>query len=190
MPSLEDLPRVLFVVGSLRSGSVNYQLARAAACELGGRARVSYLDYADVPFFNEDVEFPAPEAVRRVRAEIDAADAVWFFTPEYNYSFPAVLKNLLDWLSRPLVAGDYDTPLPLTGKPATVSGAGGRLATAGVRDHMHALLGYLKADVVDGQGEGFVLPAEVWGGAPYELPGDDRVRLSAQADALAERIAR
>ena len=187
---ISAVPRVLFVVGSLRSGSVNYQLARAAACELGGRARVSYLDYADVPFFNEDVEFPAPEAVRRVRAEIEAVDAVWLFSPEYNYSFPAVIKNLLDWLSRPLVAGDYDTPLPLTGKPVTVSGAGGRLAPASVRDHMHALLGYLKADIVDGKGEGFVLPAEVWGGAPYELPADDRSRLSAQADALVERIAR
>ena len=177
-------PRVMFIIGSLRDGSFNWVLAHYAAERLADRADVEVLAYEDVPFMNQDIEFPAPEAVSRVRAAITAADAVWIFTPEYNFSFPAPLKNLLDWMSRPLVAGDYETPRPFTAKPTTMSGAGGRGRTAGVRKHLFALLTYLEASIVGEQGEGFAIPGPVWGGAPYEIPAEDRERLDAQADAL------
>ena len=181
---MSDTKKLVFIVGSLRCGSFNRVLAEHAKEYVAGRAEVEILDYADVPFMNQDIEFPAPEAVTRVRETVAAADGVWIFTPEYNFSFPAPVKNLLDWLSRPLVAGDYETPRPLTGKPVTVSGAGGKGATAGVRKAFVPYLTYLQAKLVDGDGEGFVLPGEVWGGAPYEIPAEDAARLDKQAEDL------
>lgn len=181
---MSDTKKLVFIVGSLRKGSFNRVLAEHAKAYVSGRAEVEILDYADVPFMNQDIEFPAPEAVTRARETVAAADGVWIFTPEYNFSFPAPVKNLLDWLSRPLVAGDYETPRPFTGKPVTVSGAGGRGATSGVRKAFVPYLTYLQAKLVDGDGEGFVLPGAVWGGAPYEIPAEDAARLDKQADDL------
>lgn len=181
---MADKKQLVFIVGSLRAGSFNRVLAERAAAYVGERAEVTFLDYADVPFMNQDIEFPAPAPVARVREEVAAADGVWIFTPEYNFSFPAPVKNLLDWLSRPLAAGDYKTPRPLTSKPVTVSGAGGRGATASVRKAFVPLLTYLGADIVAGEGEGFVIPAAAWGGAPFALASDDLARLEHQADAL------
>lgn len=180
----DNKKKLVFIVGSLRRGSFNRVLAEHAAAYVADRADVEFLDYADVPFVNQDIEFPAPEAVTRVRRAVESADGVWIFTPEYNFSFPAPVKNLIDWLSRPLVAGDYETPRPLTGKPVTVSGAGGRGATAGVRRAFVPYLTYLQAKLVDGEGQGFVLPGEVWGGAPYVIPAEDAARLDKQADDL------
>ena len=96
---------IVAIAGSLRTGSLNRQLAEEAqriVAELEPDARFTILDWSDVPIFNQDIEHPAPEAVARVRAEVLDADGVWFFTPEYNHFFPGPLKNLLDWLSRPV----------------------------------------------------------------------------------------
>jgi len=111
--------KILAIVGSLRKESYNRQLALAAKEILGDRVDFSILDYQDVPFMNEDIEFPTPEAVKRVREEVKTADGIWFFTPEYNHFFPGVLKNLIDWLSRPV--SDKE-PKVLAGKPAAISG--------------------------------------------------------------------
>lgn len=181
---MSDKNKLVFVVGSLRKGSFNRVLAESAREAIGDRADVKFLDYADVPFMNQDIEFPAPASVARVRETVMDADGVWVFTPEYNFSFPAPVKNLFDWLSRPVAAGDNETPRPLAGKPVTVSGVGGRNATAGVRRVFKPYLSYLKAKVVGGEGEGFVLPAECWGGAPYVVSLEDKARLGKQADEL------
>ena len=90
--------KVLFIVGSLRKGSFNHQLASQAENILADKAEVSYLDFKDVPFFNQDIESPAPTAVAKAREEILAADAIWLFSPTYNWAIPGVVKNLLDWL--------------------------------------------------------------------------------------------
>lgn len=113
--------KILMVVGSFRKGSYNRQLAGEIEATIGARARIDYLDFADLPFMNEDLEPAATEAVRRVRAEVAAADAVWIVSPEYNHSIPGGLKNLLDWLSRSAASGNEH---PLRGVPAAVSGAG------------------------------------------------------------------
>ena len=97
---MSDKKKLVFVVGSLRKGSFNRQLADYAAGAVADAADVEVLDYSDVPLLNQDIEFPAPEAVTRVRKAVSAADGVWVFTPEYNFSFPAPVKNLFDWLSR------------------------------------------------------------------------------------------
>lgn len=186
---MSDKKKLVFVVGSLRKGSFNRQLADYAAGAVADAADVEVLDYSDVPLLNQDIEFPAPEAVTRVRKAVSAADGVWVFTPEYNFSFPAPVKNLFDWLSRPLAPGDFTTPLPLAGKPVTVSGIGGKNATAGVRRAFKPYLAYLKAQVVDGEGQGFVLPGEVWGGAAYVIPDEDKARLDQQAADLLAALA-
>lgn len=181
---MSETKKVLFIVGSLREASFNRQLAQLAARSLDGRAEVAFLDYADVPFMNQDIEFPAPQSVTRVREEVAAASALWFVSPEYNHAVPAQLKNLVDWLSRPLVAGDYATPRPLTDKPAVISGAGGRGAALDGRRGLEELLGRLDARVIGGAGEGFVLPKEAWVQGVYAVSPEDEARLAAQGDAL------
>ena len=84
--------KVLFIVGSLRQGSFNHQLASQAENILAGKAEVFYLDFKDVPFFNQDIESPAPAAVAKAREEILAADAIWLFSPTYNWQFQELLK--------------------------------------------------------------------------------------------------
>ena len=90
------MKKILFIVGSLREGSFNRQLAREAEQMIGARAEVTYLDYTDVPLINQDIEFPEPEAVASLRAAVKEADALWVFTPEYNFSYPGHVKNLFD----------------------------------------------------------------------------------------------
>ncbi len=139
--------KIVAIVGSLRKESFNLQLAQEVKKALAGRADLEILDYADVPLMNQDIEFPPPESVRRVRETVKAADAVWFFTPEYNHAVPGVLKNLIDWLSRPI---SKEEPQVLAGKPATFSGASPSTGgTAIAQDHLVALLSFLNMDLMN-----------------------------------------
>ena len=87
------MKKVLMIVGSLRKESFNLQLAKLAEEMLKDKVQVSILYYADLSFMNQDIEFPTPESVARVRQEVLAADGIWIFSPEYNYQIPGVLKN-------------------------------------------------------------------------------------------------
>ncbi|MEU4095813.1 NADPH-dependent FMN reductase [Streptomyces sp. NPDC026673] len=111
--------RILALVGSLRAGSHNRQLAEAAVKHAPEGVEITlYEGLAEVPFYNEDidVEGSVPEAAARLRAAAGAADAFLLFSPEYNGTIPAVLKNAIDWLSRPYGAG------ALSGRPVAVVG--------------------------------------------------------------------
>ncbi|MFE0627951.1 NADPH-dependent FMN reductase [Streptomyces sp. NPDC058864] len=111
--------RILALVGSLRAGSHNRQLAEAAVKHAPEGVEITlYEGLAEVPFYNEDidVEGAVPEAAARLRATASATDAFLLFSPEYNGTIPAVLKNAIDWLSRPHGAG------ALSGKPVAVVG--------------------------------------------------------------------
>ena len=139
--------KILAIVGSLRSQSFNRQLALIAKELIGDRAEFTLLDYHDVPFMNEDIEYPTPEAVRRVREEVKSADAIWFFTPEYNHYFSGVLKNLIDWLSRKISKKE---PQVLNGKPAAISGISPSISgTALAQDHLVTLISLLNMDVMN-----------------------------------------
>ena len=92
------MKKILFIIGSLRKESFNKKLAEEVEQMIGERAIVEYLDYSDVPPMNQDIEFPAPEAVKRVRDRVAETNALWIFSPEYNYSYPGHLKNLFDSL--------------------------------------------------------------------------------------------
>ena len=77
------MKNILFVVGSLREGSFNGQLAKEAEKMLEGKANVTYLDWKDVPMFNQELEAPVLPAVQAVRDEVAKADAIWIFSPVY-----------------------------------------------------------------------------------------------------------
>ncbi|MEU0384746.1 NAD(P)H-dependent oxidoreductase [Streptomyces chartreusis] len=110
---------ILALVGSLRAGSHNRQLAEAAVKLAPEGAEVELFEgLAEIPFYNEDidVEGSVPAAAAKLREAANAADGLILFTPEYNGTIPAVLKNAIDWLSRPYGAG------ALSGKPVAVVG--------------------------------------------------------------------
>lgn len=177
------MKKILFIIGSLREGSFNRQLVREAKQMIDARAEVTYLNYTDVPLINQDIEFPEPEAVARLRAAVKEADALWVFTPEYNFSYPGHVKNLFDWLSRPLVAGDYETPTVINGKKVALSGAGGKMATAKCREKLTELLSFIKADVMEPQ-TGIVLNMEAWTEGRMILSDEQRAALKAQVEAV------
>jgi chromate reductase len=142
-----EKPKIVAIVGSLRKDSYNRQLAITAEDMIGDAADFELLDYADLPLMNEDIEFPAPEAVRRVREIIKSADGIWFFTPEYNHFFPGVLKNLIDWMSRPEGEG---IPQVLSGKFAAVSGITPGMSGTGIaQDHLVTLISFLNMNVMN-----------------------------------------
>lgn len=139
--------KILAIVGSLRRDSYNRQLAEAVKKELGARAELEILEYADVPLMNQDIEFPAPPAVSRIRDAVKSADGIWFFTPEYNHFFPGVLKNLLDWLSRPI---NKEEPQVLAGKPTAISGITPGMSGTGIaQDHLVTLISFLNMNVMN-----------------------------------------
>jgi len=114
--------QIVALVGSLRAGSHNRQLAEAAA-KLVPEGAELYIheDLENVPFYNEDIDLEGrvPQQAAALRASVESADAVLLLTPEYNGAMPAVLKNAIDWLSRPRGASALD------GKPVAVIGASG-----------------------------------------------------------------
>jgi NAD(P)H-dependent FMN reductase len=110
--------QVLALVGSLRAASVNRQLAELAAEHAPDGVTVTiYEDLGELPFYNEDLDTAdAPATVVAVRDAAANADAVLVFTPEYNGSIPGVLKNAIDWLSRPFGNGAIKgTPVAVVG---------------------------------------------------------------------------
>ena len=142
-----DRIKITAIVGSLRKDSLNRQLAIEAKRLIGNQAEYELLDYSDVPLMNQDNEYPPPESVKRVRMEIQSSDGIWFFTPEYNHSFTGALKNLIDWLSRPISDSE---PQVLRGKPAAISGITPGMSGTGIaQDHLVTLISFLNMKVMN-----------------------------------------
>lgn len=138
--------KILGIVGSFRKESFNKQLALEVKNLLEDSVEFTLLDFQDVPFFNQDLEANAPDAVKRVRSEVKNADALWIFTPEYNQFFPGVLNNLIDWLSRPASKNEKQV---LSGKIVTISGMSpGMCGTMLAQHHLISLLNYLNMKVM------------------------------------------
>lgn len=177
---------VLMVQGSLREASFNRQLMGSIVEALGKGVEVKELAYSDLPFINQDIEWPTPAPVQRVRDEVQAADGVWIVTPQYNASYPGHVKNLLDWLSRPLEQGAGATAVK--GKKVTFSGIGGRTATAQMRQKLGELLAFIGMDVMDEMGQGFAVNGSAWGTNVVELDDEQQAAVKAQAKAFLEFI--
>jgi Predicted flavoprotein len=170
--------RVLGITGSLRQGSYNHALLREAAERLpAGTELVEFDRLGEIPPYDADAEeIGAPEPVEALRQAMRETDAVVVATPEYNHSIPGVLKNALDWASRP--AGKS----ALTGKPAMVIGAStGMFGAVWAQAETRKVLGALGGRVVEGE-----LPVA----RAAELYRDGRLELSLeQSEQLEDLLA-
>jgi chromate reductase, NAD(P)H dehydrogenase (quinone) len=136
--------RILAVSGSLREGSFNTSLLRAALEAAPDGVELELWDgLGELPLYDEDLESDEPESVRRLRDDWAAADAILFATPEYNGSVPGGLKNAIDWASRPRLEA------VLRNKPVAVVGAStGRFGALWAQQDLKRILGIAGARVV------------------------------------------
>lgn len=122
---------ILGIAGSLRRDSYNRAALRAAQALAPTEATIDVFDLQGIPPFNQDEEQHPPAPVADLKTRIRAADAILIVTPEYNYSIPGVLKNAIDWASRPYGDSAWE------GKPVAVMGASvGTLGTAHAQYHL------------------------------------------------------
>lgn len=172
---LDSNCKIVIIVGSLRKDSLNLQLAKAAESYLKNKVNIEILEYSEVPLLNQDYEYPAPEKVKEIRDKIKNADGIWFFTPEYNHFLPGVLKNLIDWLSRPVSPTEGQV---LTGKPAAISGISPGMSGTGIaQDHLVTLLSFLNMDIMN-------LPRLTIPNAKQQLNQDEKLELTTSAPYL------
>ena len=136
---------ILGIAGSLREGSYNRSLLRVARELLPEGVELRELDLRALPFYDADVEAAGdPEPVVALKEAIRDADALLIATPEYHRGIPGVLKNAIDWASRPALAS------PLAGKPVAIVGAStGRGGTARAQEQLRAALEYSRATVLE-----------------------------------------
>jgi chromate reductase len=130
--------RILGIAGSLRRESYNRAALRAATELVPEGATIDTFDLDGIPGFNQDDEQNPPAKVVELKRRIREADAILIVTPEYNYSVPGVLKNAIDWASRPYGDSAWD------GKPAAIMGASiGAIGTARAQYHLRQMMVFL-----------------------------------------------
>ena len=130
--------RILGIAGSLRKESFNRSALRAATELVPDGAEIEIFEIDGIPGFNQDEEQSPPAKVTEFKQKIREADAILFVTPEYNYSVPGVLKNAIDWASRPYGDSAWN------GKPAAIMGASiGGIATARAQYHLRQMFVFL-----------------------------------------------
>jgi chromate reductase len=141
---------VAVIVGSLRRESYNRKLGLALARLAAPGLDFQFVEIGGLPLYNQDMDVAFPEVVLAMKNTIRDADAVLFLTPEYNRGIPGVLKNAIDWCSRPYGQSAW------AGKPAAIAGASvGAVGTAVAQQQLRAMLGYLDMPTL-GQPEVFI----------------------------------
>jgi chromate reductase len=134
------------LVGSIRRESINLRLARAIEQLAPANLRFERVRMDDMPFYNADLEADRPEPVRRFVAAIEAVDAVCIVTPEYNRSIPGLVKNAIDWGSKPADRNIWrDRVVAMTGASP------GAIGTAVAQQHLRQTLSILSAVVLPGE---------------------------------------
>ncbi len=128
---------ILGISGSLRASSFNSALLRAAFESVGNDVELVIAEIGDLPHYNSELDGDdRPAAVSRLLEEVQAASALLIVTPEYNYSIPGVLKNAIDWVSRPAYRS------PLARKPTGILGASmSPVGSARAQSHLRQILG-------------------------------------------------
>ena len=130
--------RILGIAGSLRRESYNRSALHAATQLVPEGATLDVFELEGIPGFNQDEEQNPPAKVTELKQRIREADAILFVTPEYNYSLPGVLKNAIDWASRPYGDSAWN------GKPAAIMGASvGTIGTARAQYHLRQMMVFL-----------------------------------------------
>ncbi len=143
--------KVAVVVGSLRHESINRKLAQALK-KLGHKngLDLALIELGDLPHYNQDLWDAPPAAVTRLKKQVEAADAVIFVTPEFNRAVPGIVKDAVDWASRPYGRNSW------AGKPAAVIGATpGKVGTAVAQSQLRSTLLVLDLAVM-GQPEAYI----------------------------------
>ena len=139
-------PAVGIIVGSNRRESINRRLAKALAELASDRLAFGWIGIDALPMYNQDLESDRPETVRRFTAEVARFPALLFVTPEHNRSVPAVLKNALDWGSKPTDQNVW------RGKVAAITGTSfGAIGTAVGQQHLRQILAILGVLVMGGE---------------------------------------
>lgn len=229
------MKHIVFIIGSLRKDSFNRQLAMVAESLLKDRFVISYLDFENIPYFNQDLESSIVNSqqstdnsqcsksaskssssshrsedgeleagcrcfadspveaygrmsLNTIRQQILDCDGIWVFTPEYNRSYPGLLKNLFDWLSRPMDISNPTNATAVQGKKITVSGAGGSNKTASCREKLNELLHFIKMDVMTEPQTGIALGKEAWTNGVFKLTDEQLSELKMQAEKFAEFV--
>ena len=171
-----DSIRILGISGSLRRSSFNSAALRAAAELAPAGMSIEIHDIGDLPLYNDDVRaagFPAPVAA--LREKIKAADGLLFATPEYNYSTSGVLKNAIDWASRP-------PEQPFDGKPIAVMGASpGALGSVRAQYHLRQCFIFLNGHILN-------RPEVMIGAAGSKFDADGKLTDQATRDFLAAML--
>ncbi len=137
-------PKIIAISGSIRKGSFNTAILETVAATVADRADIEIIPLHDIPLYDQDLDNVTPPAsVATLRAKIGAADGVIILTPEYNYGISGVLKNALDWASRPYAKST------LISKPV-VTGTSSVALTGGVRaqSQLHETLSAIGARVL------------------------------------------
>jgi chromate reductase len=142
----QNKPRIAIIVGSTRRESINRKLAQALAKLGENRLDFDFIEIGDLPLYSQDLETDLPAPVRRMKAQLAAADGILIVTPEHSRSIPAALKNAIDWAARPW--GQSNWP----GKVAAITGATtGGIGTAVAQQHLRHVLGALGVLVMGGE---------------------------------------
>lgn len=179
--------RIVALSGSLRQGSFNSELLRTAAAAAPGNVEVElYEGLKDIPPYDGDDDVPGdhPLAVQRLKHALDAADAVLVATPEYNSSIPGVLKNALDWVSRPL------SESPVRNKPvAVISSSTGMFGGVWAAAETRKVLGALGARTLEDTVAVAKAEQRLAEGVDTELLNELRGVLDALAEAVEARAA-
>ena len=130
--------RIFGFAGSLRKGSFNKALLRCALEQVPAEAELEIFDIGEIPPYNQDLDDRMPDVVRAFKSKIKAADAILIATPEYNYSMSGVLKNAIDWASRPIGDNSFDD------KPVAIMSASiGMIAGARAQYHLRQTCVYI-----------------------------------------------
>jgi len=137
---------VAVIVGSNRRDSINRKLARALLGLADEKLTASFVQIDDLPMYNQDLETPLPASVARFKVSVEQAAALLFVSPEHNRSIPAVLKNAVDWGTRPYGRNSW------AGKGVAIIGTSpGAIGTAIAQQHLRHVLGDLGALVMGGE---------------------------------------
>lgn len=145
--------KIIALSGSLRKDSFNTALLRGLQALAPADMQIEILPIGNVPLYNQDAEASFPSVVQAFKDKIAAADGIIIATPEYNRSIPGVLKNAIDWISRPYGQNSF------TKKPVLIAGVSvGKIGTAVAQSHLRQIMVYLDTDVI-GQPELYLGPA-------------------------------
>jgi NAD(P)H-dependent FMN reductase len=166
---------IVALSGSLRKNSFNTALLHALQSLAPAGMNITIADISNLPLYNQDDEAAFPAVAKALKDAIEAADGIIIATPEYNRSIPGVLKNAIDWASRPWGQNSF------VGKPVLTAGVSvGKVGTAIAQSHLRQILTYLDMQVV-GQPELYLGPASELFDTEGNLTNDSTKKLLTQA---------